>query len=406
MEVRSGYKQTELGVIPEDWDIKSLQEGIKLLSGHHVLAQHCNTKGKGTPYITGPADFPDGIIENSKFTERPTTICRKDDILVTVKGSGAGTIVLADDEYCISRQLMAVRVTEWDTAYVHECLRRGASLFGVAATGLIPGLSQGDILNKRIPLPPFLEQRAIATALSNVDALLAKLDRLITKKRDLKQGALQQLLTGKIRLPGFSGAWEVRRMNSLGNTYGGLSGKTKIDFGHGCARYIPFMNVMTGTVIDVEWLEVVNVSSNEVQNLTQKGDLFFNGSSETPEEVGFCSVLLQDAHSLYLNSFCFGFRFNPDAKVNGLFFAYWFRSRKGRETMAVLAQGATRYNIAKSAFLRLELPQPSEGEQTAIATVLSDMDAELAVLEARRAKTRALKQGMMQELLTGRIRLV
>ena len=195
-------------------------------------------------------------------------------------------------------------------------------------------------------------------------------------------------------------------MKSLGNTYGGLTGKTKIDFGHGRARYIPFMNVMTDTVIDTEWFEAVNVSLNEAQKLTQKGDLFFNGSSESPEEVGFCSVLLQDIPNLYLNSFCFGFRFNIDAKVYGLFFAYWFRSAKGRKEMAVLAQGATRYNIAKSAFLKLELPQPSEAEQTAIATILSDMDTEIAALEERQTKTRALKQGMMQELLTGRTRLV
>jgi type I restriction enzyme S subunit len=115
---------------------------------------------------------------------------------------------------------------------------------------------------------------------------------------------------------------------------------------------------------------------------------------------------MADLSNLYLNSFCFGFRFHPEVNANGLFLAYWFRSRSGRKAMALLAQGATRYNIAKSAFLNLEIPQPSELEQTAIATLLSDMDAELAALEAKLAKARDLKQGMMQELLTGRIRLV
>ena len=105
MEVKPGYKQTDVGVIPEEWEVKPLGEGISLLSGHHVLAQHCNTEGRGKPYITGPADFPNGIIKNTKFTEKPSTLCRQGDILVTVKGSGAGTIVLADSEYCISRQL-------------------------------------------------------------------------------------------------------------------------------------------------------------------------------------------------------------------------------------------------------------------------------------------------------------
>ncbi len=250
------------------------------------------------------------------------------------------------------------------------------------------------------------EQHEIATAITEADELISSLDQLIAKKRDIQQAVMQQLLTGQRRLPGFSGEWEAKPMRTLGNTYGGLAGKTKADFGHGEARYIPFMNVMTDTVIDSSWLEPVDVAPDEAQNFAKKGDLFFNGSSETPEEVGFCSVLLEDIPNLHLNSFCFGFRFNTAAKVNGLFFAYWFRGKAGRAAMSVLAQGATRYNIAKSAFLQLEIPQPSEEEQTAIACILSDMDTELAALEARRDKARQLKQGMMQELLTGRIRLV
>ncbi|UUZ51963.1 restriction endonuclease subunit S [Massilia sp. B-10] len=163
---------------------------------------------------------------------------------------------------------------------------------------------------------------------------------------------------------------------------------------------------MKGTIIDIDSLAPVDVATNEVQNMAKKDDLFFNGSSETPEEVGFCSVLLHDVPNLYLNSFCFGFRFNANAKANGLFLAYWFRSTKGREAMAALAQGATRYNLAKTAFLRLDLLLPPHSEQCAIVTILSDMDAELSALEARHDKIFALKQGMMQELLTGRIRLV
>ncbi|MEA5097907.1 MAG: restriction endonuclease subunit S [Burkholderiaceae bacterium] len=274
---------------------------------------------------------------------------------------------------------------------------------GITATRII---SKADFSKLNFATPLVEEQRTIANALSDVDALLIKLDQLITKKRDLKQAAVQQLLTGKTRLPGFSGEWEVKSMQSLGQTYGGLTGKTKEDFGHGTSCYIPFMNVMTDTVINTEWLEFVDVGATEAQNQVRKGDLFFNGSSETPEEVGFCSVLMEERPNLYLNSFCFGFRFSQDIKINELFFAYWFRSKAGRKAMSILAQGATRYNIAKSAFMKLDITLPCEAEQTAIVTVLGDMDAEISRLEARRNKTRDLKQGMMQELLTGRIRLI
>ena len=146
--------------------------------------------------------------------------------------------------------------------------------------------------------------------------------------------------------------------------------------------------------------------SSEKQHQVWKGDLFFNGSSETPEEVGMCSVLLTDFQNVYLNSFCFGFRFIEDVKINGLYLAYFFRSRQGRELLYSLAQGAIRYNLSKTSFLKLKFPMPKLEEQTAIATTLSDMDTEIVALEQRLAKTRDLKQGMMQELLTGRIRLV
>ena len=119
-----------------------------------------------------------------------------------------------------------------------------------------------------------------------------------------------------------------------------------------------------------------------------------------------CSVLTKDVTDVFLNSFCFGFRIRDGVEVNTLFFAYFFRSSEGREILKSLAQGATRYNLSKTALLKVTFPLPPLAEQSAIATVLSDMDAEIAALESRRDKTRDLKQGMMQELLTGRIRLV
>jgi len=172
------------------------------------------------------------------------------------------------------------------------------------------------------------------------------------------------------------------------------------------AQYIPFMNIIKNVVIDPENLERVKVAPAEVQNLAKKGDLFFNGSSETPEEVGMCSVLLESLSRVYLNSFCFGYRLREGVEASSTYLAYYFRSNEGRELVYSLAQGATRYNLSKTNFLKLVIPFPEVAEQTAIAAVLSDMDAEIDALQERRNKTRAVKQGMMQELLTGRTRLV
>jgi type I restriction enzyme S subunit len=194
------YKQTEIGSIPDDWDVKPLQDDVLLVSGHHVFAEDCNLEGKGIPYITGPADFPSGVIRHTKFTERPSALCRASDILVTVKGSGAGTIVLSNGEYCISRQLMAIRVSSWDSRYVYYSLLNRSSQMELAATGLIPGLSRSDILRERLAIPALPEQQTIAAVLSDMEAEVTALERRRDKAKSIKIGMMQTLLTGRIRL--------------------------------------------------------------------------------------------------------------------------------------------------------------------------------------------------------------
>ena len=195
--------RTRLPGFGGEWETCHLRTDISLLSGHHVMAHDCNTLGLGLPYLTGPADFPDGRIQHTKFTTKPTTICRAGDILVTVKGSGSGTLVEADADYCISRQLMSIRPTrKWNPTFLRYSLIQNASRIKAASTGLIPGLSRSDILDQSIPAPNRTgEQRAIATVLSDMDAEIAALERRLDKTRAIKQGMMQQLLTGAIRLP-------------------------------------------------------------------------------------------------------------------------------------------------------------------------------------------------------------
>ena len=193
--------QTRLPGFHGEWRKCPLGEDVTLHSGCHVLAQYCNTSGEGVPYLTGPADFQDGSINHTKYTEKPITLCGPGDILVTVKGSGAGTLVIADAIYCISRQLMAIRVRNWDSRFVYYSLGQNASQIKSAAAGLIPGLSRADILDQALPLPPHpAEQTAIAEVLSDMDAELAALEQRRAKTRALKQGMMQELLTGRTRL--------------------------------------------------------------------------------------------------------------------------------------------------------------------------------------------------------------
>lgn len=151
-------------------------------------------------------------------------------------------------------------------------------------------------------------------------------------------------------------------------------------------------------------LEYVEVGQSESQNQIRKGDLFFNTSSETPEEVGMCAVLMTDVTNVYLNSFCFGFRLFSD-DYDPLFLSYLFNSSIGRKIMSILAQGATRYNLSKGSLSEAKVKLPPIAEQIALATTLFEMDCDISVLEKKCNKVCRIKQGMMQQLLTGTIRL-
>jgi type I restriction enzyme S subunit len=426
--LRAGYKQTEVGVIPEDWRLDTVQQFIDEgfivghLDGNHgeLYPRSDEFKSHGVSYI-GANDFANGTVafNRCKFLapERADKfrkgVAKDGDVLFAHNATVGPVAILRTTEPFVILSTTATYFRcdsdKLDNLYLNAALqsqhfvRQYQAVMAQSTRFQVPITTQRKL---SLVVPPMPEQRAIAAALGEVDALLGGLDRLIAKKQGLKVAAMQQLLTGQTRLPGFSGEWEVKRLGDLGSIYGGLTGKTKADFGEGEARYITFMNVMSNVVIDCEIFDRVKVSPVETQNRAKKGDLFFNGSSETPEEVAMCAVLLKEVQDVYLNSFCFGFRFREGMDANGVFFAYYLRSKEGRELMKSLAQGSTRYNLSKVALLNSSLRLPPASEQTAIATILSDMDSELAALQERRAKTQALKQAMMQELLTGRIRLV
>lgn len=265
-----------------------------------------------------------------------------------------------------------------------------------------PGVNGREYAQLLVPLPDVATQDTIAKAMTDVDDLIATLERLETKKQAMKKGMTQQLLTGESRLPGFVEDWNESPMHSLGSTYGGLTGKTKEDFSSGAALYIPFMAVMSSVHVTSRSLLSVRVAEGERQNTVKPGDLLFNASSETPDELAMCAVAENLPDGTYLNSFCFGFRISSTDEANPLFLAYLFRSGVGRQLMSVLAQGAIRYNLSKAAFRNVVVTLPCVDEQRAISHVLRDVDREIDTLRKRLRKARAIKQGMVQQILPGR----
>lgn len=422
MGVNSAYKQTEAGILPEEWEVKSLR---LVLSMGRLGGNYANQDTEAEFPLMKMGNIARGYFDMSKVefitpnvTPKITHRLVYGDVLFNTRNTLdlVGKVAIWRGELPVAYYNSNLMRLEFDlrevcsSEYANYALNTAGTVARLRAmatgTTSVAAIYTRDLMELPFVVPPKSEQRAIATALSDVDALLGGLERLIAKKRDLKQAAMQQLLTGQTRLPGFQGEWAAKRLGDIGYTYGGLTGKTKADFGNGSSQYITFMNVMSNVVIDCSDFERVRIAATESQNRVMRGDLLFNGSSETPEEVAMCALLTVDVPNLFLNSFCFGFRVRDSAQTDGLFLVYYIRSREGRELMKSLAQGSTRYNLSKGALLDASLRLPSQGEQAAIAAVLSDMDAELSVLEVRRDKTRALKQAMMQELLTGKTRLI
>ncbi len=399
--VPAGYKQTDAGVIPEDWNLQRVADGIRLISGHHVLAHFCNTRGKGFPYLTGPADFSNGFIFVSKYTERPTSICEAGDILITVKGSGAGSLIEADDIYCISRQLMALRVHEWNSKFLKYSILQNAEQIKAAASGLIPGLSRSDILEQIIPVPPRKEQAAIANALSDVDALINELEKLIAKKQAIKTATMQQLLTGRTRLPQFAlrqdgtlkgykqselgeipEDWEVDKIDKLISiTTGNKNTQDRIDDG----AYPFFVRSQT--------VERINSYSFDGEGVLTAGDGVGTGKIFHYVNGKF------DYHQRVYLMHSFG------EKVDGYYFFVFFSNHFYDRIMSMTAKSSVD-SVRREMIADMLMTLPSKEEQTAIATILSDMDADIQTLQQRLSKTRQIKQGMMQALLTGRIRLI
>ena len=273
----------------------------------------------------------------------------------------------------------------------------------------MPSLNQRVLGRVSIPCAPATEQRAIAAALSDVDALLGGMDRLIAKKRDLKQAAMQQLLTGRARLPGFFGEWQVKWLGEhVRFLRNGVYSRAELT-ADSPVRYLHYGDIHSCPNVRLDarttMPRVSRVRARTLDRLTD-GDVVFVDASEDLDGIGKSVELVGTAGvEVVAGLHTVAARFEKSVLADG-FKAYFQFVPAVRAHLRRLAAGTKVYATNRSHIASIEIRLPDVTEQRAIAAVLSDMDAELSALEARRAKTRALKQAMMQELLTGRTRLV
>ena len=213
----------------------------------------------------------------------------------------------------------------------------------------VPSLSKTAINEIDVFIPKYEEQQVLGLFFNGID-------HLITLHQSKSFGHILKIIAG------YTLYWEQRKLEEIGNTYSGLSGKTKDDFGHGQASFITYMNVYSNPVSRCDMVEPIEIDNR--QNEVEIGDVFFTTSSETPEEVGMTSVLTEKKGIIYLNSFCFGFR--PFEKIDKYYLAYMLRSKNTREKIVLLAQGISRYNISKNKAMEIFIELPSLDEQVLI----------------------------------------
>ncbi|WP_099421060.1 restriction endonuclease subunit S [Streptococcus macedonicus] len=198
----------------------------------------------------------------------------------------------------------------------------------------------------------------------------------------------------QLRFEGFTDDWEERKLGDVGNTFTGLTGKTKEDFGHGSAKFVTYVNVFQNPIATLDQLDAIEI--DEKQNQVQKGDIFFTTSSETPEEVGMSSVWTHDTENVYLNSFTFGYR--PRVSFDLNYMASMLRSPSIRKKITFLAQGISRYNISKTKMLEIEIPTPTLSEQEKIGSFFKQLDNTIALHQRKLDLLKEQKKGYLQKM--------
>lgn len=418
MELRAGYKETEVGVLPELWHVCPLRS---VLSKSRLGGNYANQETEAEYPLIKMGNVARGYVDLSKLefivpglTPEEQHRLVPGDVLFNTRNTLelVGKVAIWRSELPVAYYNSNLLRLEFDAEkicsneYANCALNAGRSVAQLRAlatgTTSVAAIYTRDLMGLLFVVPPKPEQRAIAETLSDVDGLLRELDRLIAKKRDLKQAVMQQLLTGQTRLPGFCGEWHEVRLGDLGAFLKGAGIKKD--------------EAQSGELPCIRYGEIYTHHHDHIRSFTswisrdvarcatrlQSGDLLFAASGETKEEIGKCVAFISSQEAYAGGDIVI---LRPLA-VDAMFLGYLLNTPAVAAKKASCGQGDAVVHISAAALAKVQLSMPTLKEQVAIASVLRDIDLELQAVERRRDKIRNLKQAMMQELLTGRTRLL
>lgn len=413
-KIPQGYQQTRAGLAPNDWVNGHISDILfnekrtvpKPQNGYWRIGIRSHAKGTFHEFV----ENPDEVDMDELY------VVKKDDLIINITFAWEHAIALADendDGLLVSHRFPTYVFKKEQIPYfylnvfVQNRFKELLALISPGGAGRNRVMSKKDFLQLPCFIPDFEEQQKIAEILMQCDKVIELYEQEIEEFKKLKKAYLRKMFPKKgknvpeLRFAGFTDHWEQRKLGDIGYTYTGLSGKTKEDFGHGQARFITYMNVFSNPVSNPNQTEPIEIDSK--QNEVEVGDVFFTTSSETPEEVGMSSVLLEKQGTTYLNSFCFGFR--PVKKVDNFYLACMLRSEPVREKITLLAQGISRYNISKNKVMEISVPMPSLEEQELIGRYFRELDNLITLHERKLEEQKNQKKSLMQLLLTGIVRV-
>ncbi|MCW5602149.1 restriction endonuclease subunit S [Nitrosomonas sp.] len=417
MELKPGYKQTEVGVIPEDWGVETLEHlSTFITKGSTPTTYGYKWQQSGVLFLRSECISEKGLdLTQSMFISSEAHLflrrseVKDGDILITITGNVGRVVYLKKvGQANINQHIARLRISAplINPYYVYHFLSQVVirKYYNSIVTGqAYPQISLKQVRETPISLPSTeAEQTAIANVLSDADALIQSLTRLIAKKRQIKQGAMQTLLNpyenGRLKV-----GWVVKKLGDIGVFTKG-SGVRKDEAQSGSLPCIRYGEIYTrhNDYIKKFHSFISNGIAKTAKQL-KKGDLLFAGSGETKEEIGKCVAFLNESVAFAGGDIVI---LSP-ISIDSLFFGYYLNTNAINKQKASMGQGDAVVHISATALANIDIAVPEESnEQTRIATILSDMGAEIAALETKLAKYRHIKQGMMQNLLTGRIRLL
>lgn len=395
-----------------EWKVSKLGTETTWSSGGTPSKQIESYWGGEIPWISASSmrgtRYSDSDLRITELGVSSSKLAVKGDLLLLVRGSmlfnkipvGIATRSLAFNQDVKSitpkKSITSEFLLNWFSASENKIMNM------VSGTGIGAGkLDTPDMLDMNLHIPSIQEQTKIADFLTAIDDRISQLSQKCDGLAQYKKGVMQKIFSQELRFKDEKGrafpAWDAMELNRIGSTFNGLTGKSGDDFGDG-ESYITYKQIFSDRIVDIAKFSKVKVNEGEKQNKVKYGDIFFTISSETPEEVGFHSVLLSEIENVYLNSFCFGFRINSFDVVIPIFAYYMFGSAEFRREVIKLAQGSTRYNISKTAFMEIKVKMPSPPEQEKIAGFLSAVDEKISQVQAQLDALKQYKQGLLQQM--------